>query len=115
MNQQHRMHMAGWKSLDQSGEKLQFQRLHGLCIGDDEAAANRVFLRFVLRLLQCQLRQDGVESVDQLLGVDRPPQVYLGIGLLTQSLVDRAAVVRQRHLIIADDGKVRRFLAEHFQ
>ena len=107
--------MTGREALDEARQELQLQGLHRVRIGDDEAAPNRGFLRFVLRLLERQLGEDVIESIDQLFRIDGSPHVHLGIGQLVQALVNGAAVVGQRHLVVSDDRQVGRFLAEHLQ
>ena len=115
VDQQNQVDVAGWKAIDQTRQQLQFKVLDALRVGEDHVALGDGLVGFVQRLVQGHLRQDVVEAIDQFVRVGRGPQLDMLLALLAQVLKNAPTVMRQGHLVFAQDGQVQSPLAQRLE
>ena len=115
VDQQHDMNIAGRKAIDQARQQLQVDVLNALRVGKNHVALGRCLLRFVQRLIDRDLRQDFIESLDQLFRVGRCPKLHLNVAVLAQMLCNSSGVVGQHHIVFAQDGQVKAAFAQGFE
>ena len=115
VDQQNQVDVAGWKAIDQTRQQLQFKVLNALRVGKDHVALGDALVGLVQRLVQGHLRQDFIEAIDQFVRVGRGPQLHVLFALLSQVLKNAAAIVRQGHLVIAQDGQVQPALSQRLE
>jgi hypothetical protein len=106
VDQQDHTDVAGRKTIDQTGQQLQFKILHQDRITEHKEATRRVLFVFLKRLVQRDFRQDFVELLNQSLGVGRRAKLDVAFALGAQALFEQVAVVVQHAIVVTQHREV---------
>ena len=95
------MNVARRKAIDQPRQQLQVDVLDALRIRKNHVALGRSLAGFVQCLVQRQMRQDFVETIDQAIRIGLGPQLNMFLALLSQVLKNATPVMGERRFVIA--------------